>query len=363
MPRRTAGMVVLVVLGCCAASAHARTVWLCRPGSSPDPCVSPLGTTAFSSTGYVMRRRNPSRNRPQRLDCFYVYPTVSLQARRNADLRIELEERSIARLQVSRYSQLCRVFAPMYRQQTIPALSSGAPITRAETELAYRGVRDAWRQYLRRYNQGRPFVLIGHSQGSEMLRALMTREIDRRRAVRRQLLSAILMGGNVQVRKGRGIGGDFQHIPACRSTRQHGCVIAFSAFAGPVPADAVYGRIGGPFSPGDPERFDVLCTNPTALGGGPGRLITIFPRDPGDIVPGTGIPVPEVSTPFFELDGSYSARCSSADGAHVLQVSGGFGPLTPFPDATWGIHLVEANMALGNLLALIRSEFAAYAGS
>ncbi len=359
MTARAAGIAV-ILLACCALPAQARTVWLCKPGATPNPCTSRLGTTVVSQKGRILGTRAVRRARPRPIDCFYVYPTVSAQPTRNSNLRIEPEQRAIARLQAARYSQLCRVYAPMYRQQTIAALGSDTPITAAETRLAYRGVRGAWRQYLRRYNDGRGFVLIGHSQGSEVLRSLITREVDRRPGVRRQLLSAILLGGNVQVAKDRGVGGDFHNISACRSRRQLACVVAFSAFDGPVPEDAVYGRIGGPFSPGDPSRLDVLCANPAALGGGSGRMITIFPRRPGVIVPATGIPRPDVTTPYYELRGAYRARCSSAAGAHVLQVRGAGGTLTPFPDATWGIHLVEANLALGNLLALIRAEIAAW---
>ena len=50
--------------------------------------------------------------------------------------------------------------------------------------LAYRDVLAAWRNYLATSNQGRPFVLIGHSQGSLMLQMLIAREIEK---IRRSL--------------------------------------------------------------------------------------------------------------------------------------------------------------------------------
>ena len=49
---------------------------------------------------------------------------------------------------------------------------------------AYADVREAWRTYLRKYNHGRGVVLIGHSQGSFVLRQLIAEEIDRKPAVR-----------------------------------------------------------------------------------------------------------------------------------------------------------------------------------
>jgi len=57
------------------------------------------------------------------VDCFYVYPTVSDQKTPNANLHIDPEERSIALYQAARYSQYCRVFAPMYRNFAIPEAS------------------------------------------------------------------------------------------------------------------------------------------------------------------------------------------------------------------------------------------------
>ena len=60
-------------------------------------------------------------------------------------------------------------------------------------------------------------MLIGHSQGSFVLRSLIAKDVDPKPAVRNQLVSAILMGGNVLVKKGTDIGGDFKHIPACHS--------------------------------------------------------------------------------------------------------------------------------------------------
>src|SRR5881392_4273217 len=61
----------------------------------------------------------------------------------------------------------------------------------------------------------RGFVLVGHSQGSRMLRALIRAEIDPKRVVRRRLVSAIIPGANATVARGRLAGGDFKHIPMC----------------------------------------------------------------------------------------------------------------------------------------------------
>ena len=160
----------------------------------------------------------------------------------NSDLVIGPEERSIALYQAARYSQHCRVFAPMYRQLTLAAILSGDPIPPEAAELAYADVLSAWKAYLKKENDGRGVVFVGHSQGSVLLRNLLREEVDPKRKVRKRLVSALLYGGNVLVAKGERVGGDFEHIPGCRKGDEIGCVVAWSAFDEPVPPDSLYGR-------------------------------------------------------------------------------------------------------------------------
>jgi hypothetical protein len=357
-----AGAVLAGLVGASAGSA--RTVWLCHPGRRPDPCTPGLSTTVYSPALHPLRVIHPTPASHPSFDCFYVYPTVSDQKTTLANRQIDPEERSIALYQAARYSQYCRVFAPMYRQVTLTALDSGNPETPAQLKTPLGDVEAAFSAYLTHDNHGRPFVLIGHSQGSFVLEQLIAHTIDHRPALRARMLSAILMGGNVLVRSGRGVGGTFQHVPACRSDTQLACVIAFSSFDEPPPADSKFGRTT---VPGE----QVLCTNPAALAsGGPAVLDPIFPAAP--FAPGTlisaGISLlhltqPHPATVWSSEPDAYQARCSGAGGAHVLQVTplGGAQTPTPSPDATWGLHLIDANLALGNLLTVLRREAAAYA--
>jgi hypothetical protein len=353
--------VVAVALLAPAAAAEARTVWLCKPGLDDDPCSPSLSTTRYSPAGEPLRSHDV-RRAPKRIDCFYVYPTVSDQPRPAATRAIDPELRSIALYQAGRYSGDCRVFAPVYRQITLSGLFAGG-VTPEMAQRAYADVRAAWRAYLRRHNRGRGVVLIGHSQGTFMLRRLIAEEIDRRRAIRRRLVSALLLGGNVTVRAGEDVGGDFRNLRACRSARQLGCVVAFSTFNASVPAEALFGRTTAP-------GLEVLCTNPARLRGGSGRVDPMLPSAP--FAPGTtfgavtntiGFPKPQASTAWLAFPRAYSARCSSEGGASVLQITpeDGAPALRPTPDASWGMHVVDANIALGNLARLVRRQAARYA--
>ena len=331
------------------APAAADTLWLCRPGLKPDPCRPGLTTTVFSPGGTKLRVTRPRAARPRPVDCFYVYPTVSDVPGPQAPLRIDPELRSIALYQAARYSQYCRVYAPVYRQLSLGGIN-GAP--GASPALAYRDVREAWRTYLRRHNRGRGVVLVSHSQGTYMLRRLIAREIDPRPRLRRKLVSALLLGGDVTVRRGRDRGGDFKHVRACRSARQLGCVVAFSLFNAPVPADSSFGRAS--------DGLQVLCTNPAALGGGAAALDPIFPSKPfapgviGSLIPGVAPDLPTASTTWIEIPNAYRARCSSTGGASVLQVAplAGAPRLTP-TSAGFGLHLTDGNLPLGNLVDLV----------
>jgi Protein of unknown function (DUF3089) len=362
---RALTLCVAVLLLLCAPAA-AKTVWLCKPGLAHNPCLAPLGTTVIEADGTAHRGKARRARRPE-IDCFYVYPTVSGQPTPNANRRIEAEQRAVAGQQASRFSQVCRPFAPMYRQLTLAAIQRPEGIPLDAARLAYLDVRAAWREYLARHNRGHGVVLVGHSQGTYMLRALVRREIDRRRRVRRRLVSALLLGGDVLVRKGRPAGGDFRNIPACRAAHQTGCVIAYSAFGEAPSPDAVFGRAATRFpgAGGDPSKVEVLCTNPAALGGGPARLRTLFrtERFPGVLGAVAGDP-PAAPTPWAALPNRFTARCRNEGGAswlHVTPVRGDSRLVlsqTLGPD--WGLHLYDVNLALGDLVALVRRQAAAY---
>ena len=354
-----AAVLLLAVLAMPAA-ADAKVVWLCKPGQRANPCEPSLTTTTFSPTGKRLGVERVQRAKRRRADCFYVYPTVSDQQRPQATQVVDDVLRSIALYQTARYSRDCRVFAPVYRQVTIQGLLNPDTVTPEMHEQGYDDVVEAWRAYLKRFNHGRGVVLIGHSQGTYVLRRLVREEIDPKASERRRLVSAVLLGGNVSVRAGADRGGDFKRVRACRRASQTGCVIAYSTFNAPVPENALFGRAN------EPGR-QILCTNPAALGGGSAKLTPIYPSAPfapsviGAAANAALAGLPRPSTPWAAFPGAYSGRCSTAGGASVLQVKplrGAF-TLTAVPDATWGLHLTDANIALGQLANLVRRQIKA----
>ncbi len=373
---------VLALTGLAAtASAKSTTVWLCRPGLKPDPCKADRTSTVVSYTGGTRQEaiQKPVKHGSPQVDCFYVYPTVSEQAGPNANLEIEPQEQQIAIDQASRFSQDCRVFAPMYPQLTLKAISNPGGVTLEDELKAYSGVASAWNEYLAKYNKGRGIVLIGHSQGALMLINLIKLGIDNNAALRKQLVSAVLLGGNVLVPEGHLEGGTFEHVPACTAAADTGCVIAYSSFAKEPPQDSFFGRPDSPLLEREPPPAgsQVLCVNPTLLtqNGSAGVLQPYSPTTPFPGTLGEGTPTPTASTPWVQTKDAYTAQCKNENGASWLQVS--LAPdVTPEQSADllahneiaeelvgpeWGLHLYDVNIALGNLVNTVAIQAQAYA--
>ncbi|HEY1561654.1 MAG TPA: DUF3089 domain-containing protein [Caulobacteraceae bacterium] len=349
--------------------------WLCWPGATPNACDVDLTTTVVAEGGATRVETYKPDPHPA-IDCFYVYPTVSTDPGVLATMNRETAETRVVEQQFARFGASCRQFAPLYRQFTLTALvgfMTGHPLpgsTGQRPTTPYDDVRDAWNYYLAHENHGRGVVLIGHSQGSGMLTELIKREIDGKPA-RKLLISAILMGARLAVPDGKDVGGDFKSIPLCHSDTQTGCAIAYASFreTSPPPANS---RFGKPNTPG--AGFVAACVNPASLSGGEGELHSYMASGTSMIAPGQQ-PPPDwskgvtITTPFVSLPGMLWAKCESSDGFNYLGIAirpdetGGrtrdingdvvFGGHV-MPD--WGLHLIDANLAMGNLVSLVRDE-------
>jgi hypothetical protein len=347
------------------------TTWLCRPGVADNPCTSGLTSTAVARNGTTHTEPAAPAGNPK-VDCFYVYPTVSDQSAINANLSIGIQQAEVAIAQASRFSQFCSVYAPVYRQITLSALNHPARITLADALIAYNGVLTAFRDYLAHYNYGRGIVFIGHSQGASILIKLLKDQVDAKPAMRHRLVSALLLGGNVSVRKGRSIGGDFNHIPLCGSSTQTGCVVAYSSFTTKPPSDSQFGRTTSDagvslLAPHNiSPNIAIACVNPAAPTGGTTRLDPYVPSLFLQFLAAGA--APQVDTPWVSFPGEYTASCKSSGNATWLQVTHTSGSLDQRPllgelvDPTLGLHILDVNIALGNLVQLVRAEAGAYRG-
>ncbi len=343
------------------------TVWLCKPGQAGNPCEGDLDATEFDASGAAKVKKAAAAADPP-IDCFYVYPTVSRQKTVNANLTIDPEERAVALAQAAQFSRVCRVYAPMYPQLTLAAIATPSKITFGAALTAYNYLDTAFRNYLANYNHGRGIVFIGHSQGAMMLTELLKFEVDDQPQTRKLLVSALLIGANVTVPVGKTVGADFATIPACSSAGETGCVVAYSSFGATPPADAVFGRVATAINligraPG--TGVQIMCVNPASPAGGTGTLEPFLPTGDLALYFGRAGSAWKASTPYVAFPDQYAAHCESKSGATWLQIDriGGSAdkrPAATASTASWGLHTVDVNIALGNLIALVGAESAAF---
>jgi hypothetical protein len=293
-------------------------------------------------------------------DCFYVYPTVTASAATsNTSTAVTPAIEAAAVSQASRFSSVCNVWAPTYRQRTSASLAKGLGNDPAADQISYESLLAGWKEYLAHDNDGRPIVFIGHSQGAANVIRLLRSQVDDNPALRDRMVSAIILGGNVQVPVGKTVGGTFAHIPACTEASQTGCVIAYSSFSSPPPADSLFARPGQGVSLQSDQTAargqQVVCTNPAALGeSGTAPLMPYFP-----------VSTSATGEPWVTYPGLYTAACESVGGATWLQITPQAGDsrpvVAPTLGPTWGLHLDDVNLTLGNLVNDVTAEETAYA--
>jgi hypothetical protein len=288
-------------------------MWLCLPGRA-DPCSGDLAATAVQPDGTrVLEPPLPEGSPPA--DCFYVYPTVDMGVfpGNHEDFSDLAPMTDAAIAQAARFRQVCSLYVPLYRQANIGTYVVSGPQLEQRLEFAYSDVEAAFRRYLEAYDRGHPIVLLGHSQGAHILKRLVQRLFDHDAGMRSRLLVAILLGGDVQVPKGKVVGATFDKIPLCTGPYETGCVIAYRSH-----------EEGAPIAPGpnlpDPGNQSA-CVDPAGL------------SDVRHAFTGSYIPlndklrselrgVADVKTPFVAFHDFYTGRCTDGpEGYRYMAIS------------------------------------------
>jgi hypothetical protein len=185
----------------------------------------------------------------------------------------------------------------------------------------------------------------------------------------------MLLGTNVAVPQGKDVGGALKSIPLCRTAAQVGCLVTYVSFRStiPPPADSRFGRVSD-------EGAVAGCVNPAALAGGPGGLHAYLSSGGRSVTGSAAEPSPWVTpakaieTPFVSVPGLLTAQCVSNDKGSYLEVTVHGNPSDPRtdditgdvmaagkPNASWGLHLIDVNLTMGNLLGLVASQAKAFA--
>jgi hypothetical protein len=338
------------------------SAWLCRPDLPTDACRGDLDATELRADGTrvvvpFVPASNPS------VDCFYVYPTVDmgLVADNHVDFSDTSRMRDVARAQIARFGSVCRIFAPLYRQASIGTYFRSLNEREHRLDFAFADVLAAFRWYLAHTPADRPFVLVGHSQGGDMIGRLLRELFDADPAMRERLVVAMPIGWRLDVADGQQTGGTFTNVPLCTSDDELGCIVTFRTFRDDGGARE--------WDHGAPAGRHSACVNPADVADGGRRWLSgaVFPTRSSfvDAKPGAA----PVATPYVIFPNFYAARC--VDGVNrfrYLAVAEAPAPgdtrqaPIDFDALVWktklGLHIVDMQLAQGDLIAIVAHKAA-----
>lgn len=185
------------------------------------------------------------------VDVFFLYPTTYTGSRRqerhwNADVdddAVNKKTDSTAILyQATIFNGAGRVFAPRYRQAHLNAFFTNDKKSAEQAlDLAYSDVKTAFRYYLDHWNDGRPFIIAGHSQGGRHGMYLV-RDIIENTELASRMVAAYLVGWPVKANF-------FQNTKPCQTPEQTGCFCSWRTWERNFALEHAFER-------------DVVCTNP-----------------------------------------------------------------------------------------------------
>lgn len=342
--------------------------WLCHPGKTTDACDAEI-SVAMVEPNAVSVAPLEAAALPA-YDCFYIYPTISLDPTPNSDLEPGVyEELRVVAQQLAPYKDKCRLYAPIYRQLTLGELRSFMATGELKGDLLtrYLDVKNAWERYVAQDNEGRGVVLIGHSQGAAMVQELLAKHINHS-ADMDLIVSAVAIGYSTPIGPD---GGAFNMgLPFCTSADQAGCMIAWSSFRAdaPPPENSIFGQAL-------PIGARIACTNPAKLlGADDGAISPLLPAQPlGSTAPVAYFDGAPVEAEFAALPGMLTAACETNETHDWLAISVHGDPgdkrLDDIPgdvmtdgaaDPFWGLHMVDFNIAMGDLKTIFDRQSAAW---
>jgi pimeloyl-ACP methyl ester carboxylesterase len=139
------------------------------------------------------------------VDVFFLYPTIYQQSSSSDPIVCAVNNSQMlcgANAAFSRtatvFSPLANIYAPYYRQAAIQVLTK--PLDQQQQIVGGEPTSDAlsaFDYYIKHLNQGRPFILAGHSQGSNIMINLMADYMKKNPEVYKLMVAAYVPGYSI----------------------------------------------------------------------------------------------------------------------------------------------------------------------
>ncbi|MCX5903565.1 MAG: DUF3089 domain-containing protein [Proteobacteria bacterium] len=163
---------VIMLLAGCAGDRIDYSVpesWYAMPGMNSTALFTPVGSGLS----------NLEESAP--VDVFYVHPTTYYRSDvKNAPIddpdAVKITEIMLM-AQATPFNAIGRIYAPRYRQIALYVYDGSEEEMQEPLNFAFEDVRQAFRYYIRRLNNGRPFIIAGHSQGANHASRLLLEEV------------------------------------------------------------------------------------------------------------------------------------------------------------------------------------------
>ncbi|MBI1945742.1 MAG: DUF3089 domain-containing protein [Deltaproteobacteria bacterium] len=333
--------------------------WICRPGIAGDVCGEDLSAVEVMADGSTALVGHVPAVEPAAA-CFWVYPTVDLALSPgvHADLSDRAGPEAAVRGQGARFTEVCSVHAPAYRQATLGVYGSTNQEVRDRCfEVAIGDVLAAFDQFLADIGD-MPFVVGGHSQGAHMTTEVLRRKVEPDDALLARLVVALPIGWPVGTPSAlERVGGTFERVPLCAEPDELGCAMAFRSYGegNPLPRDPTSNKLAGLFM-----GESVACTNPVEEGGTLSRAY--FPTsNPFLELPAAA---KDSGAPYALYRDAFTARCQREAFNSGLQIGVVDGVTAPLDftrrslSGDSGTHVLDLQFTQGDLIDLVGRKIA-----
>lgn len=188
-------------------------------------------------------------NKP--VDVFFICPTVDMgqAGNLNADLNNAKYRNAFvgaSNMERGIYDQVGRMIAPYYRQATFKIYSMSLDEQEKYLQPAYGDIREAFKYYMANYNNNRPVILAGFSQGADMTIRLL-KEFYADKKYKDKLVAAYCIGWRLTKEEKKAC----PHLKIAKNEKDNGRMILFNSETAGIKESIMI-----------PKNFKTYCVNP-----------------------------------------------------------------------------------------------------